>query len=96
MKTPARHLNRSYDVHIRRPPHPTRYSGFSLATVRSHGQRRLNVRKQDRIANQQQSDSQEPRTHGEQPDPTKREQVKGSASETQRPPRPSGKLPLPD
>lgn len=54
------------------------------------------MRKQDRIANQQQSRPQEPRKDQSQPDRIQREKVKGGLSELQRPPRQSGKLPLPD
>ena len=54
------------------------------------------MRKQDRIANQQQSHPQQPPKKDTQQEPKQREQVKGSASETQRPPRQPGKLPLPD
>jgi hypothetical protein len=55
------------------------------------------MRKQDRIANQEQN--RPPRSPDEQSKPeTTREQVKGSASENQpaRPQRQPGKLPLPD
>ena len=52
------------------------------------------MRKQDRIRQQQ---SQVSEHEGEQPQPRPDEQVKGSASEeSNRPPRPAGKLPLPD
>jgi hypothetical protein len=55
------------------------------------------MRKQDRIANEEQSRPQDTSRTGSQPEPRKTEQLKGSASETHpRPPRPSGKLPLPD
>jgi hypothetical protein len=56
------------------------------------------MRKQDRIANQQQNRPQQPPERQSKPEPTKREQVKGSASENQpaRPQRQPGKLPLPD
>lgn len=55
------------------------------------------MRKQDRIANQQeQNRSKEQRKNEFEREPVQREQVKGSGSETQRPQRQSGKLPLPD
>jgi hypothetical protein len=54
------------------------------------------MRKQDRIANQQKSHPQEAPKKDTQPEPKEREQVKSSASETQRPQRQPGKLPLPD
>ncbi len=55
------------------------------------------MRKQDRIANQQQSHPQESSNKESQRQPREREQVKGSAPEMQRPPqRQPGKLPLPD
>ena len=54
------------------------------------------MRKQDRIAHEQQS-SQEPTKKESQPDMRDRERVKASASEPQRPQRkPGEKLPLPD
>jgi hypothetical protein len=62
-----------------------------------------NMRKQDRIANQQQQGRSQD-TNRNQSQPLERERMKGSdsermrgsESETQRPPRQSGKLPLPD
>jgi hypothetical protein len=54
------------------------------------------MRKQDRIANQQQSRPQEEPKKDSRPEPRKGERVTGSASEAQRPPRQGGKLPLPD
>jgi hypothetical protein len=58
------------------------------------------MRKQDRIANQQQSRPQpkEPTEREQNREPQEREQIKGGTSETQpaRPPRQPGKLPLPD
>jgi len=56
------------------------------------------MRKQDRIAKQQQSRAQQPPEKQSQPEPRGREQVKGSASENlpARPQRQPGKLPLPD
>ena len=54
------------------------------------------MRKQDRIANQQQNRQQEPSKNESQPERIQREQVKGGVSETQRPQRQPGKLPLPD
>lgn len=55
------------------------------------------MRKQDRIANQQQQDRpQEPPTKpSSQPERKEAEQVKGSATQA-RPERQPGKLPLPD
>lgn len=55
------------------------------------------MRKQDRIANQQQGRPRPPEREQNQK-PQDREQVKGGAAETQptRPPRQPGKLPLPD
>jgi len=55
------------------------------------------MRKQDRIAHQQQNRPQQTEQKpSAQLQPKDREQMKGSASEAQRPPRQSGKLPLPD
>jgi hypothetical protein len=55
------------------------------------------MRKQDRIANQQQQNRPEDASNKQsQSQPREREQVKGSASEMQKPQRPSGRLPLPD
>lgn len=54
------------------------------------------MRKQDRIANQQQRGPEKPRKDELQPDRMQREEVKGGASEMQRPQRQPGKLPLPD
>ena len=56
------------------------------------------MRKQDRIANQQQSRSSESSQEkkGFAQKPTDQERVKGSASEPPRPQRTPGKLPLPD
>jgi hypothetical protein len=56
------------------------------------------MRKQDRIAHEKQSRPQDSDQNQKpsQPQPKDREQVRGSASETARPPRQSGKLPLPD
>ena len=56
------------------------------------------MRKQDRIANQQQSRPQDQSTPDQKRDTQQQEQVKGSASQGQpaRPPRQGGKLPLPD
>ena len=56
------------------------------------------MRKEDRIANQQQNRSQQPSDQQPQQEPTEREQVKGSESVKQapKPPRQAGKLPLPD
>ena len=57
------------------------------------------MRKQDRIANEQQSRRQgldQNQKQSQQPQPKEREQMRGNASETERPPRRSGKLPLPD
>ena len=55
------------------------------------------MRKQDRIVNQQQNHPQESSNKESPRQPREREQVKGSASEMQRPPqRQPGKLPLPD
>ena len=53
------------------------------------------MRKQDRITNQQRNRPQE--SSNKEPQQPPREQVKGGASEMQRPPqRQSGTLPLPD
>lgn len=57
------------------------------------------MRKQDRIANQEQqkrSDDLNRKDSQNQSQAMEREQMKGSAAETQRPPRQAGKLPLPD
>ena len=54
------------------------------------------MRKQDRIANEKQRPPQEIERNKSEMNPTKREQLRGSESEPQRPPRKSGKLPLPD
>ena len=54
------------------------------------------MRKQDRVANLRQSQEQQTAQKGSTPKPPEREQMKGSASEAQRPPRQPGKLPLPD
>jgi hypothetical protein len=55
------------------------------------------MRKQDRIAReQQQNRPQEPLRKASPPDPGTREQVKGSSPTPNRPPRVPGKLPLPD
>jgi hypothetical protein len=56
------------------------------------------MRKQDRIANQQQNRPQQPPEKQSTPDPTERERIQGSASENQPvlPKRQPGKLPLPD
>jgi hypothetical protein len=56
------------------------------------------MRKQDRIANQQQSREEETSKRESRPEPTKREQLKGSGSQDQPPrlQRQPGKLPLPD
>jgi hypothetical protein len=52
------------------------------------------MRKEDRIRQQQSHPSEQ---QGEKPQPRPDERVKGSASdESNRPPRQSGKLPLPD
>jgi hypothetical protein len=60
----------------------------------------LDMRKQDRIASQQQSRPQHSQAPGKdsQPEKKQQEQVKGGASQDQsaRPPRQPGKLPLPD
>jgi hypothetical protein len=57
----------------------------------------MTMRKQDRIANQEQKRPQEQATkESSRPEPRDQERVKGSASETPRPQRQSGKLPLPD
>jgi hypothetical protein len=60
----------------------------------------LDMRKQDRIASQQQSRPQQSHPPGKEPQPDKnpQEQIKGGASQDQpaRPPRQGGKLPLPD
>jgi hypothetical protein len=62
-----------------------------------HTREAVNMRKQDRIVNQQQNHPQESSNKESQRQPREREQVKGSASEMQRPPqRQPGKLPLPD
>jgi len=53
------------------------------------------MRKQDRIANQQQGRPQESAKKEQQPEPREREQVKGGTTQNQ-PPRQPGKLPLPD
>jgi hypothetical protein len=54
------------------------------------------MRKQDRIAAEQNRSPQHSETK-EQPHPTEREQMKGSASQNApRPQREKGKLPLPD
>ena len=57
------------------------------------------MRKQDRIANQEQqkrSDDLNRKDSQNQSQAMEREQMKGSAAETPRPPRQAGKLPLPD
>jgi hypothetical protein len=54
------------------------------------------MRKQDRIANQQQSRPNDPAKKEMQPESRPQEQVKASASTAPRPNRPGGKLPLPD
>ena len=54
------------------------------------------MRKQDRIAHQQQSRTPEPATQTPQSRPKEEERVKGSAPQTQHPQRQPGKLPLPD
>jgi hypothetical protein len=56
------------------------------------------MRKQDRIANEQQDRPQRPSDQAPKPDQMQGEQMKGSASESElrRPPRQPGKLPLPD
>ena len=54
------------------------------------------MRKQDRIAHEKQNRPQDSDQEASQPQPKDREQARGSASETARPPRQSGKLPLPD
>jgi|RhiMetdeSRZDD1v2_1073273.scaffolds.fasta_scaffold229487_2 hypothetical protein len=56
------------------------------------------MRKQDRLAQQQQSRPQKGSDKQTQPGQRQQEQVKGSASQDQRPrpPRPGGRLPLPD
>jgi len=54
------------------------------------------MRKQDRIANQQQGRPQESsKKDQQQPEPKEREQVRGGTTQNQ-PPRQPGKLPLPD
>lgn len=72
-------------------------NGVRLA-LREGPQLEAFMRKQDRIANQQQSRPQEPPSKAPQPAPREGEHVKGSASESQpmRPERQPGKLPLPD
>jgi hypothetical protein len=55
------------------------------------------MRKQDRIAREQQNragQQTEPLTP--RPEPGKREQAKGAEDQTSKPPRETGKLPLPD
>jgi hypothetical protein len=56
------------------------------------------MRKQDRVAQQQQSHPQKESGKQAQPGQRQQEQVKGSASQDQRPrpPRQGGRLPLPD
>jgi hypothetical protein len=56
------------------------------------------MRKQDRVAQQQQSRPQKESDKQTQSGQRAQEQVKGSGSQDQRlrPPRPGGKLPLPD
>jgi hypothetical protein len=56
------------------------------------------MRKQDRVAQQQQSRPQEPDKQKQQPGPREQEQVKGGASQNQprQVPRQGGRLPLPD
>jgi hypothetical protein len=56
------------------------------------------MRKQDRVAQQQQSRPQQASDTQKQSGQRAQEQVKGSGSQDQRlrPPRPGGKLPLPD
>jgi hypothetical protein len=55
------------------------------------------MRKQDRIARDEQNRSTEqPESNTAQREPREREQMKGSADEGSKPPRHSGKLPLPD
>jgi hypothetical protein len=56
------------------------------------------MRKQDRIAREQQSGAPQPPEGQQQPEPRAGEEVKGGASTDRptRPPRESGKLPLPD
>jgi hypothetical protein len=53
------------------------------------------MRKQDRIANQQQDRPQESSKKEQRPEPREQEQVKGGPTQNQ-PPRQPGKLPLPD
>jgi hypothetical protein len=53
------------------------------------------MRKQDRIANQQQGRPQESSKKAPQPEPREQEQVKGGTTQSQ-PPRQPGKMPLPD
>jgi hypothetical protein len=55
------------------------------------------MRKQDRIAREEQNRSNDKsESNMQQRDPREREQVKGSADEHARPPRQSGKMPLPE
>lgn len=56
------------------------------------------MRKQDRVAQQQQSRPQKASDKQTQPGQRQQEQVKGSGSQdqTRRPPRQGGRLPLPD
>ena len=74
-------------------------SSFALSRLRNWSATGgVTMRKQDRIANQQQSRSQPPPEKQSQPEPREREQVKGNASQNQaeRPQRQPGRLPLPD
>ena len=54
------------------------------------------MRKQDRIANQQQDRPPDPPRKEQQPRPKEREQVKGGTTQTPGRPRELGKMPLPD
>jgi hypothetical protein len=55
------------------------------------------MRKQDRIArDEQKRPNQQPESNSESREPHDREQVRGSADQSSKPPRQSGKLPLPE
>lgn len=54
------------------------------------------MRKQDRIAHEKQNRPPDSDQKQSQTQPKEGEQIRGGASETARPPRQSGKLPLPD
>jgi hypothetical protein len=79
---------------------PVRLSGGRLltCTLQAPIGEAWNMRKQDRMANQQQNPPQQPPDKQSKPELRERERVKGSASQNQpvRPQRQPGKLPLPD